>query len=127
MSFAIHVPCSCVENEAIIMPPFSDKLYILYGIYDIKPEFILDIKLEKEYDQWRFCEHNQIAIEMDIGQTIIGIKPYIVSKYGSRFINLINFLPDYNGYYSTEYNKIELSKELLELRIIEPEYEYRWS
>jgi hypothetical protein len=126
MSFAIHVPCSCVKTNKIISPPFIDKLEIRNGIYDIKAEFSSDNTFEKEYDNWRFCEHNQIATEMDLGQSIIGIKPFVKNKYGVRFNNLISFLPDYNAYYSTQYSKTALLEELKELRILEPQYIYRW-
>lgn len=126
MSFAIHVPCSCIKNEEITLPPFIDKLEIRDGIYDIKADFSRDSDLEKKYDNWRFCEHNQIAAEMDLGQSIIGIKPFMKNKYGVRFSNLINFLPDYNAYHSTQYSKTALLEELKELQILEPQYIYRW-
>lgn len=126
MSFAIYVPCSCVKNGGVTLPPFVDKLEIRDGIYDIKAEFTSDNDFEKEYDKWRFCEHNQIATEMDLGQSIIGIKPFIKDKYGVQFSNLISFLPEYNAYHSTSYSKVVLLEELKELRTLEPKYIYRW-
>lgn len=127
MSFAVYVPCSCAKSGRISLPSFLDQLELRDGIYDIKAVFSNDADLIKRYDDWRFCSHNQIAIEMDLGQSIIGIKPYIKGKHGIRFKNLIDFLPDYNAYHSTQYNKPDLLRELKELREIEPELVYRWN
>ena len=119
MSFDISIPCNCQREGNINIPPFIDLLILENNIWCIKPEH--DTKsLEKKYDDWFFCKHNQYALTLSMSQSIKSWKPYIKENYPNKFNNLVRFLPDnYNGYINTEYDKLKALNELQELMLLE--------
>ena len=125
MSFSVIVPCNCAIEGKINRPPFWDKLTMNHGELDIKIEFKDDRELEKEFDSWKFCEHGGIAVEFDMAQSIMGWKDKVQEKYPNQFPNFERFIPEYNMFVSSEYDK-ELT--LLEIdRLDELEnYEHKY-
>jgi len=121
MSFTVYVPCNCRKNNLIRYPTFKEKLTIVEGLLDIAPQYSTDIELEKEYDSWKFCEHDQIVLEFSMAQSVMGWKTYLNDNYPNRFENLKAFIPDYNCYLNTEYDKEEALREALVLKSTESE------
>lgn len=119
MSFDISIPCNCQKEGKINIPPFKDLLILENNIWCIKPEHD-SMTLEKMYDDWCFCKHNQYALTMSMSQSVKSWKPYIKENYPNKFSSFISFLPDnYNGYVNTNYDKHKALKELKELRLLE--------
>ncbi len=77
MSFDPHIPCNCCKNGLIKWPNFKEKLEVRDGMIDIKREYRNDMELEKQYNSWRFCEHNQIAFEKSMAQSITGWRKHV--------------------------------------------------
>ena len=119
MSFDIIIPCNCYKEGKMKMPPFQEKLMLYEGIWELKSQFNTP-ENRRLYDQWKFCEHNQVALEISMAQSgAITWKPYLKKMYPDQFLHLEEFFPDFNGYWSTGYKKSEALKELQELRILE--------
>lgn len=116
MSFNPHIPCNCLKNGLTKWPEFKSKLELRDGIIDIKNEFANDLELEKKYDSWKFCEHNQIALEKSMAQSITGWRKHVQDKYPGKFLNFENFIPEYNDVSSHNYDKVETIAEINELK-----------
>ncbi|WP_367390009.1 hypothetical protein [Lewinella sp. LCG006] len=121
MSFAVYVPCNCLKNKQINTPPFIAKLHVRNGILDIKPDYSSDTALEKSYDLWKFCEHDMIALEFSMSQSVIGWKSYLKKKYEHKYPNLDLFLPSHDEYVSSEYDKKKAIEEIEDLKTREEE------
>ena len=105
MSYDVHVPCNCRKTGRMRIPPFVDRLTEREGLLDLKDEFIHDRELEATYDNWDFCEHDQVAISLSFAQSLTQIKNKLRELNHSNFKDLIEFLPSYNCYFSSEYDK----------------------
>jgi len=119
MSFNPYVPCNCRIEGKVQWPSFKDKLEIRNGIIDIQGSAINDLKVEKMYNAHRFCEHNQIAFEISMSQTIMSWKKYVQEKYPNKFPNFEEFIPSSNDSCSHDYDKKETINEINELKVLE--------
>lgn len=125
MSFDITIPCNCHKEGKINLPPFSNKLELINGVYELQSKYNWT-ELEKQYEQWEFCEHDQCALWMSISQGVIGWKKRLETTYPNQFKDLIHFFPDFNGYFHEDYDKAAALKELYELWVIEGDkHDYR--
>lgn len=118
MSFDPYVPCNCRRAGKVSWPPFKDKLEIRNGIIDLKSEFVHDLDLESKYDAWTFCEHNQLAIEISMAQSIKGWKESVKEQYPNRFPNFENFIPIYNDLSTHDYDKQTTVEEIEDLKTL---------
>jgi hypothetical protein len=119
MSFNPYVPCNCRIEGKIKWPSFKDKLEIRNGIIDIQTAFINDLRLENQFDSHRFCEHNQIAFELSMSQSIMAWKKYVQEKYPNKFPNFELLIPSSNDSCSHDYDKKKAIKEINELKALE--------
>lgn len=126
MSFNPHIPCNCLENGLIDWPEFRKKLEVRDGMIEIKKEFSNDLELEKQFDIWIFCEHNQIALEKSMAQSITDWRKHVQDKHPGRFLNFENFIPISNDVNFHNYNKHQTIIEIQELTNLEdPKYHER--
>lgn len=116
MSFNPYIPCNCLKNGLINWPTFKEKLEIRDGIIDIKSEYSSDLELESKYDSWKFCEHNQIAYERSMSQSIKGWRKSIQDEFPGEFLNFENFIPIYNDVSFHNYDKQETINEINKLK-----------
>ena len=119
MSFDIRIPCNCLKNGLTKWPDFKEKLEIRDGMVDVKGEYSSDLELEKKFDEWQFCEHDQIAYEKSMAQSILGWRKHVQDKYPNRFPNFEKFIPISNDNSIHDYNKLETIIEIEELKKIE--------
>lgn len=112
MSFSTYVPCNCKKKGRMNIPLFVDKLEILDGIFQIRKEYERDRVLAKEFSEWNFCEHNQVAIEIDLSNSIISFRKYLNENYKGQFMNFYNFIPEGNQWSNTKYDKNKAIKEI---------------
>lgn len=119
MSFNPYVPCNCRIEGKIKWPSFKDKLEIRNGIIELQNAFINDKQLETQFDSHKFCEHNQIALELSMSQSIMAWKKYVQEKYPNKFPNFELLIPSSNDSCSHDYDKKETIKEINELKVLE--------
>lgn len=119
MSFDPHIPCNCLKNGLIKWPEFKAKLEVRDGMIEIKAEFCNDREIEKQFDSWRFCEHNQIALEKSMAQSITGWRKYVQDNYPGQFPNFENFIPIYNDVSFHNYDKHQTIIEIETLKNLE--------
>jgi len=119
MSFDPRIPCNCLKNGLTNWPDFKEKLEIRNGMIEIKGEYNLDLDVEKKFDSWKFCDHNQIAFERSMAQSIIGWRKHVQDKYPGKFTNFENFIPFYNDVYFHNYDKHETIAEIKSLKNLE--------
>lgn len=123
MSFDIRIPCNCLKKGLINWPDFKEKLEIRDGMIDVKGEYARDLELERKYDSWQFCEHDQIAYEKSMAQSIIGWRKHIQENYPNKFPNLEKFIPTSNDLSIHDYDKHQTILEIEELKKLE-DYKY---
>ncbi len=123
MSFDIRIPCNCLKKGLINWPDFKEKLEIRDGMIDVKGEYARDLELEKKYDSWQFCEHDQIVYEKSMAQSIIGWRKHIQENYPNKFSNFEKFIPTSNDLSIHDYNKQQTILEIEELKKLE-DYKY---
>lgn len=119
MSFDPYIPCNCLKNGLANWPDFRKKLEVRDGMIDIKEEYSNDLKLERKFDSWKFCEHNQIAFERSMVQSIIGWRKHVQDKYPGQFKNFEKFIPISNDVSTHNYNKHQTIIEIQTLKNLE--------
>lgn len=125
MSFDVYVPCNCLKKKKMNIPPFMNKLEVISGRLELKKEFWNDQTTLKEYRNWKFCEHNQIAIEYSISG-VTGWRTTLPKEYGNKFDNFRKFIPENNHWQKTNYDKFKAISEIQEYNKLEKgKYEYR--
>ena len=127
MSFSVIVPCNCIKEGKINIPPFMDKLTMNHGELDIKEEYRYDLEFEQEFDSWEFCEHQGVAIEFSMAQAIMGWREFVKMRYPNQFLNFEEFIPKYNMYLSDAYDKKKALNEIDKLDKLENfKHKYRF-
>lgn len=112
MSFNIYVPCNCRKNEEMKLPPFIDKLEIIDGLFQIRKEYAKNKAFAEELSRWNFCKHRQIAIEMDMSNSIISFRKFLNENYNGQFTNFYSFIPEANQWSNSNYDKNKAIKEI---------------
>jgi len=121
MSFNPYVPCNCVKEGKTNWPSYKEKLEIRNGLIDVKFEFIDIDNLVDKFDSHKLCDHNQIAIEFSMSQSIIGWREHVQIKYPNRFPNFIVFIPTANDSFNHDYDKLKTVEEIEILKTLEEE------
>ncbi len=128
MSFSVIIPCNCVKEGTINYPDFWDKLRVFFGEIEVKDAYRDDKELTRKVMEWQFCEHQGIALEYHMSQSVTRWNQHIEETYPNRFLNFKKFIPDYNMYVRDDYDKKQALIELEELHELEGfVHEYRFN
>ncbi len=119
MSFNPYVPCNCRIDGKVKWPSFKDKLEIRNGLIELKSECSNDQKLIDEFESFKICEHQQLAIEFSMSQSIMGWRKHVQVNYPNQFPNFEIFIPISNDSYNHNYKVQETINEIIKLKSLE--------